>query len=118
MRLVSLHQASDHLRRDTDADDADLEVKVEAASELVMEYISDASKEGWTDSAGDPFPDSNGDALDVPRRVQLGTLTLIGYLYNERDGSNDSAVPTQWGYGYLPIGVTALLFAIRKPTVV
>jgi hypothetical protein len=32
MRLVTLQQASDHLRRDTTDDNADLELKVEAAS--------------------------------------------------------------------------------------
>lgn len=117
MNLVSLQQASTHLRRDTVDDDADLELKIASASEAVMGYISDEAKAGWTDSQGDTFDDSNGDAMDVPKQIQSATLLMVGYLFNEREGSSDSAVPTQWGYGYLPLGVTALLFRFRKPTV-
>ncbi len=116
MRLVSVQEASDHVRRDTGDDDEDFELKVEAASELVLDYIG-ATADAWTDSAGQTFDDSNGDALDVPKRVKAATLMLVGYLYRERDASNENQVPTQWGYGYLPIGVTALLYSMRKPTV-
>lgn len=116
MRLVTLQQASDHLRRDTTADDADLLLKIEAASEAVMGYLGDAA-EAWTDSAGEPLEDSNGDAMDVPRVVQSATLQMVSYLYRERDGSNEYAVSDKFGYGYLPAGVTALLYRLRKPTV-
>lgn len=117
MKLVSVEQASQHVRRDNGDDDGDFELKVEAASELVLDYIG-AGAEAWTDSAGEPFEDSNGVAIDVPKRVQAATLMLIGYLYRERDGSNEYPVQSQWGYGYLPIGVTALLYSLRRPTVV
>ena len=116
MRLVTLQQASDHLRRDTDEDDADLEMKIEAASEMVAEYIGDAT-DAWTDSAGDLIEDSNGEPIGIPTRVKAATLMLIGYLYRERDGSQEYAVPTQWGFGYLPVGVVAMLYPLRKPTV-
>lgn len=116
MRLVTVQEASDHVRRDTGADDDDFELKVEAASELVLDYLGDAA-DGWTDSGGQPLEDSNGEALDVPKRVKAATLIMVGYLYRERDGSNENQVPTQWGYGYLPVGVTALLYSLRKPTV-
>lgn len=116
MKLVTVQEASDHVRRDTGADDLDFEMKVEAASELVLDYIGDAAA-AWTDSTGQPFEDSNGIALDVPKRVKAATLMMVGYLYRERDASNENQVPTQWGYGYLPIGVTALLYSLRKPTV-
>jgi hypothetical protein len=116
MRLVTVEEASLHVRRDTGDDDDDFEMKVEAASELVLDYIG-AGADAWTDSAGQPFEDSDGTALDVPKRVKAATLIMVGYLYRERDGSNENQVPTQWGYGYLPIGVTALLYSLRKPTV-
>lgn len=118
MRLVSIQQASDHCRRDTGDDDADFALKVEGASEMVMDYISDNAKESWTDSTGAPYEDSNGDAMDVPKRVQSATLTLVDHLYRNRSGETEDKVPEQYGYGYLPQGVTALLYKLRKPTVV
>lgn len=118
MRLVTLEQASAHCRRDSGDDDADFELKVEGASEMVMDYISESAKAAWTDSAGEPLEDSNGDPLNVPKRIKNATLTLIEHLYRNRDGATDDKVPEQFGYGYLPQGVTALLYSLRKPTVV
>jgi hypothetical protein len=116
VRLVSVEAASAHVRRDTVDDDDDFAIKIEAASEMVLDYIGSAA-DPWTDSAGQPFEDSNGEAMDVPKRVQAATLIMVGYLYRERDASNENQVPAQWGYGYLPVGVTALLYSLRKPTV-
>jgi hypothetical protein len=114
MRLVTIDEASAHLRRDTDDDNGDLLLKIEAASEMVMDYIGE---QDWTDSAGEPYEDTAGNGVDVPHRVRAATLMLIGYLYRERDASMEHAVPTQWGFGFLPLGVTALLYPLRKPTV-
>lgn len=114
MMLVTLEQASAHLRRDTTEDDADLTLKIEAASGMVVDYIGDFA-DTFLDSAGDPIEDSNG--VICPPKVQSAVLMLIGYLYRERDGSMEHTVPSQYGYGYLPLGVTALLYPLRKPTV-
>lgn len=117
MKLVTLAQARAHLRSDTDADDADLEMKIEAASELVMDYIGDGA-EAFTDSAGDVYEDSNGLALDIPVRVQQATLVTVNWLYKERDGGNEAAVDPQFGYGYtLPKGAIALVYSMRRPVV-
>ena len=116
MRLVTLQQASLHCRRDTGDDDADFEMKVEAASEMVLEYIGTGA-DSWTDSAGQPFEDSNGEALDVPKRVKMATLTLVDHLYRNRAGATEDKVPEAAGYGYLPMGVVALLYPLRRPTV-
>lgn len=112
MMLVTLQQASDHLRRDTDADDTDLTDKIMAASQMVMNYIEDAGE--WGDSAGEPFVDSSGLALNVPPAIQAATLMTIGWLYRERDGSLEYVTPIA-GF-YLPIGVTAILYPYRTPT--
>jgi hypothetical protein len=117
MQLVTLAQARSHLRSDTDADDADLQLKIEAASELVMDYLGDGA-EAFTDSAGDVYEDSNGLAQDVPVRVQQATLVTVNWLYKERDGSNEHAVDTKFGYGYtLPKGAIALLYSMRLPVI-
>lgn len=115
--LVTLQQARAHLRADTEDDDADLSLKIETAGALVLDYVSDTAKEAWTDSAGEPIEDSSGVATGVPPRIQSAVLLMTSYLYRERDGSNEYAVPTQWGYGYLPQGVTSLLYSLRRPTI-
>lgn len=117
--LVTLQQARDHLRADTDADDADLTLKIQTASAAVIDYVGDLVPR---DSQGDPFLDSQGDIVGVKERaltrMKLATLVAVAYFYRERDGSQEFAVPTQWGYGYaLPQGATALLYTLRKPTV-
>ncbi|HEY8355161.1 MAG TPA: head-tail connector protein [Methylophilaceae bacterium] len=115
--LVTLDQAREHLRSDTDADDADLRLKIQAASAAVLDYLGGYSA-SFTDSSGNVLTDSDGAPIGVPERVQQATLMMVAYLYRERDGSQKYAVPAQFGYGYaLPQGVTALLYSLRKPTV-
>lgn len=117
MKLVTLAQANLHLRRDSGDDDSDVLLKIEAASASVLEYLG-AFADSFLDSAGEVLVDSAGDPLGIPSRVQSATLLTVGWLYRERDGSQEFAVPTQWGYGYgLPQGATALLYSLRKPTV-
>lgn len=111
--FVTLQQASDHLRRDTTADNADLTAKIMAASQAVLNYIEQAG-DSWGDSNGDPIEDSNGIALNVPYPIQIATLLMTGYLYRERDGSLEYQNPIA-GF-YLPVGVTALLYPYRTPT--
>ena len=95
--LVTLQEASDHLRRDMDAGDSDdLTLKITAASEAVMQYLE------W-DSVPNP----------LPAVVKAATLNLIGEMYIEREG--EMSGQNAWGYGYLPIGVVALLYPLRKP---
>lgn len=97
--LVTLQEASDHLRRNSDdGDDADLTLKIAAASDAVAQYLE------WT-AVPDP----------VPSVVKAATLNLVGEMYRERDG--DMSGPNTWGYGYLPIGVVALLYPLRKPAI-
>lgn len=116
MKLVTLEQASAHIRRDTDADDADLSLKIEIASAMIMEYLAD-SAESFTDSAGDLIEGTDGVAQDVPVIVQGATLLLIEHLYKNRDGATQNVVPAQYGFGYLPHGVIMLLYPIRRPSI-
>lgn len=113
MMLVTLQQASDHLRRDTSADDTDLTLKIHAASGMVMNYIQGPGVDNFTDSAGDVFLDSNGEPIYVPYEVQAATLLMIGYLYKHRDDNEDGAFER----GYLPAPVCAILTPFRDPSV-
>lgn len=119
MKLVSLAQVKAHLRVDTDADDNDLNMKIEAASAMVVDYLKDYEFADF-DSAG-VILDTNGDPVNVKPHIQAPTMMLVGYLYKQRDGGMDESTRMQYGftlgYGYMPIGVTALLYPYRVPTV-
>lgn len=108
--LVTMDQARAHLRVDEDSEESDLELNIMAASAAVVDYLGEYAES---------FADSDGRVLagaTVPARVQQAALITVGYLYRERDGSQDYAVPEQYGYGYsLPKGATALLYSLRKP---
>lgn len=114
MMLVTLQQASDHLRRDTSDDDNDLTLKIHAASAAVLNYL-DEGAESFLDSAGDVLVDSNGDPTGVPFEVQAATLLLIGEFYKNRGGMQEGEIDQKWGYGYLPRSVVALLYPLRDP---
>jgi gp6-like head-tail connector protein len=110
--LVSVEQASAHLRRDTDADDLDLLGKIMGASAAILNYIGDGG--GFTDSNGDVIADSNGIALDVPSDIQIACLLLIGEFYKNREAKQEGVVDASFGYGFLPQPVISLLMPYRS----
>lgn len=130
--LVSLQQASDHLRRDTTDDDADLTLKIHAASAAIQNYLKDPmlaydlAKDQYgellLDSFGEPYlaTDSAGDY--IPRQeVQIAVLIMIGVFYNDRDGKeyvdpSSGGGLERLGNMSLPKAVHWLLDPIRKPT--
>lgn len=113
MMLVTIEQASAHLRRDTDADDNDLVLKIEAASGAVLNYLKDGADE-FLDTAGQVPLDSNGDPVGVPYEVRAAVLILLGVFYSYREGEAGIINP-QFSHGYLPPTVTALLYPLRDP---
>lgn len=114
MMLVTLQEASEHLRRDTTDDDQDLTLKIRAASAAVRRYLKDVSPYE-RDSNGDVVVDSSGDP-EVLFEVRAAVLLLLGELYKNREGEQGGEIPTQWGYGYLPRPVVALLYPLRHPS--
>lgn len=115
MMLITLEQASDHLRRDTGDDDADLLLKIEAASQAVLNYITDKSflEDGHVvyDSAGEPV---------VPRPIQAAVLIVLGQLYKDRDGQDMEGIRTsqpRLGDVVLPRTVHFLLDPYKTPVV-
>lgn len=97
MKYITLEQARDHLRLDDDdADDqADLALKIEAASAMVANYLG---------AAADFTED------DVPPEVRAATLLMAAYLYRYRDQDPG------YVYGYLPTPVTSILYPLRSPS--
>jgi hypothetical protein len=115
--LISLSQASEHLRRDTNADDGDLTIKIEAASQAIINYIDDKD---FLDSSGDVEYDTFGDPIGVPKPIQAATLALVGMLYSDRDGQEfemliNNRGTTRVGEIIFPRTVHFLLEAYRSP---
>lgn len=108
MLLVTLQQARDHLRSDTNADDNDLTLKIHIASDAVINYLKGGA-DTFLDSAGDPLEDSAGDIIGVPYAVQGAVLMLVDILYNQRDGG------AVFDPNYLPQPVVSLLYPLRDP---
>lgn len=117
--LVTLDQASDHIRRDTTDDDNDLTIKIEAASEAVLNYIDDHT---FLDSTGFPETDSAGQILGVPKPIQQAVLLIVGMLYSDRDGaafsenSGSNSSNARLGQVILPKTCHFLLDPYRLPT--
>lgn len=110
MPLLTLDQARDHLRAQGIADDADLQLKINAAELLAQEYagrriyatqqeLDDAVAAG---SAGDTPP------MVVNDLVRSAMLLLVAHLYENREDVTYGA-PVQ-----LPTGARVLLGPYRK----
>jgi hypothetical protein len=110
--LVTLAQAKSHLRVTHTHDDADITLKIHAASGAVINYLKE-SAEDWVDSSGEVLVDSSDLPL-VPQVVQQATLVLLGWMYSYREGEVGESNPS-FSMGYLPPTVTALLYPLRDP---
>jgi hypothetical protein len=76
MALITLEQAKQQLRIDYDDQDADLIMKMEQASAIIVDYLKKPDH-GWT-------------AETVPPPVQAAILLVLTALWDDRDGSGDS----------------------------
>ena len=130
--LVTLEQASDHLRRDTGDDDSDLILKINAASNAVLNYLKnpllayqyamDSFGELDLDSAGEPYLDQDSAGAYIARpEVQQAVLLILGTMYIDRDAKE--YVDPRSGGGLdrlgnmsLPRAAHWLLDPIRSPT--
>lgn len=119
-QLVTLDEAKAHLRVDHGLDDDDITLKIEAASAAVLDYIGD-TQYLFLDTGGDDLdledtsPDQAG--LRARHTCRQATLLLLGEFYRNREPTATDPVDPQFGYGYLPRSVTALLYKLRTPTV-
>lgn len=113
--LVSLQDASDHLRRDSTDDDAYLTRLIDRISDAVMAYVG--GDFDFLDSAGDVTIDSAGEPIGVPGAMQEAVLVTIGIFYTDRDAQayREGQLDDRLGKMSLPAGVHWLLDPLREP---
>lgn len=111
--LVTLAQASDHLRRDTADDDNDLAFKIAAASEIVLSFLGASGADPYLDSDGQVPVDDDGNPSGIHAAMHMSTLYLVGLLYADRDG----ALAEKWAAGELPTPVMCMLTPLRDPVI-
>jgi hypothetical protein len=106
--LVSLADAKQHLRVDHDADDPNIQRKIEQATAIALTFIKR--------SIGTPDPEDpsivDWDETTVPDDVAAGIELILSDLYDNRIAGD----ATQLAGAYLPPHVLALLLPWRSPT--
>lgn len=119
-QLVTLDEAKAHLRVDHDEDDADIEIKIEAASAAILNHIGD-SQYLFLDTGGDELDLEDTSTDQAAHRARhlcrQATLLMVGEFYRNREPAATDVVPERFGYGYLPRAVVALLASLRTPTI-
>lgn len=116
MQIITLAQAREHLRAGGSADDGDLQIKIDAATEAVIDYIS-VPVTALFDPDGKPKLGDDDQVVKGANRVRQAILLTVGFFYDERDGAMPGAVDGAHGYGFaLPKAATALLYSMRLPT--
>lgn len=114
--LVTTAQARANLKLSSTVDDADLQLKIDAATQLVCEYIADRQPENadWIDTieqwgAGSP-------AESAPAVVIHAVLLQVAELYRFRGDDTDGKAPAlQANHGFLSPMVTRMLSRYRSP---
>ena len=101
--IVTLQEARDQLQSTHSADDTHLTQLINAASEAVLTYLKLAEES----------------AIPVTANfaAKQATLILVAEFYRNREGEQSGEVGQEFGYGYLPRPVVALLYPHRDPSI-
>lgn len=124
MKLITLEAAKAQLQMDHDEDDVFISAKIDQASGAVLNYLKGTP-------IGQPVYDEQGaivvnedgvieyervdDVLVVRFEIQAAVQLLVAEYYKNREAEQDGEVAAQYGYGYLPRAVVALLYPLRDP---
>lgn len=124
-QFVSIEDAKDHLRVDSDADDLWINLFISACSAAIISWLKDewrcyvpvldSNGDALEDSQGDTYPQLDINGNPIPKdQVKAAVLVELGQQYRFRDGSGAATM----GAGYiLGMGATSLLAGLRKSTV-
>ena len=112
--LVTLKQAKAHLKLplDVTADDKDLQLKLDAAHDLVGDYLE--QRRDTDDGLTWALQVEAWDKDTAPPRVIQAVCILFGVLARYRGDDEDQA---KADLGELPRPVTALLYRLRDPAI-
>lgn len=107
--IVTRQQAIDHLRIDEYSEEADdLDLKILAASAVVLEYIETTESDYIDSDSGDSDSGSSGGSeatYTYPYQIQAAVLLLLGDMYRHRS-TDGTKTYTENG---LPFVIKALL---------
>lgn len=111
MPLLTPDRAREHLRADDPADDADLQLKINAAELLAQEYAGRRIYETQADMDAALAAGTAGDTppMVVTDLVRAAMLLIVGHLYANREDVVTGATAVE-----LPHGARALLAPYRK----
>lgn len=101
--IVTLQEARDQLQSTHSADDDHLTQLIKAASEAVLTYLK--------------LPDESSIPATATFATKQATLILVAEFYRNREGEQNGEIGQEFGYGYLPRPVVALLYPHRDPSV-
>ena len=109
--LVTLVQAKAHLRVVSDLEDADIQLKLNAAIQIAVEYLdrdvfATAQDLADAEASGQAL---KPDPLIVTDMVRAGILLMLGDLYANREETVTGTIATQ-----LPTGARACLRPLRR----
>jgi hypothetical protein len=114
---VTLAQLQAHLRlpvgvsSPATAAEADLQLKLDAAEALVLQYIARPTDADWTATMA--AWDGGSPAVAVPATIQAAILLQAGELYGFR--GDDLETVKREAPGDLAPGIKALLYRFRDP---
>ena len=110
MALITLAEAKEYLRVDTDADDALIGSLLLSAGRLCAD-VARLTQEQWADIDSDKCRSDRYSAAElaaVRETMRVAVLYALGYLYEHREEADHHA---------LTLTLRSLLFAIREGVV-
>lgn len=81
--FVTLNQAKDHLRQYESYDDADIQLKIEQATAIILDFLKlSGVPDSWNSDSASESPGGG-----VPPLIQAATLLVLGELFKNREAS-------------------------------
>lgn len=108
--LVSLEQAKAHLRVVSDVEDADIALKLSAATERAVRFLDrDVYADQQTLDAAVSAGSAGPEPIVCTDMIRAGILLVLGDLYTNREDVVTGTIATQ-----LPTGARACLQPLRR----
>ena len=104
MALISLSEAKEYLRVDTDDEDTTIGYLLKEA-EVLVRNVSRLRADRWSRVQADPSQDDDAELIALRDIIRGAELYTLGYLYEHRDEAD---------HHDLTITLRNLLFAVRE----